>query len=152
VIKWQSTSECITKAWSEVRGFATTGPRVYVLLESGDVIFVSLEQLWWWNWWWEVRRCAVEWQSFISYNAVFHTELIEARNQFYQMKRITCSSDDRDILWDTEESSHLKDRDRDGFIICIEVYRRNVCCLGLYCTRVLPTGGVWFWRCLEFGS
>lgn len=44
MIKWQSTSECITKAWSEVRGFATTGPRVYVLLESGDVIFVSLEQ------------------------------------------------------------------------------------------------------------
>lgn len=44
VIKCQSTSEWITKAWSEVRGFATTGPRVYVLLESGDVIFVSLEQ------------------------------------------------------------------------------------------------------------
>jgi len=44
VIKCQSTSECITKAWSEVRGFATTGPRVYVLLESGDVIFVSPEQ------------------------------------------------------------------------------------------------------------
>jgi len=44
VIKCQSTSECITKAWSEVRGFATTGPRVYVLLESGEVIFVSVEQ------------------------------------------------------------------------------------------------------------
>jgi len=44
VIKCQSTSECITKAWSEVKGFATTGLRVYVLLESGDVIFVSLEQ------------------------------------------------------------------------------------------------------------
>jgi len=44
MIKCQSTSECITKAWSEVRGFATTGPRVYVLLESGDVIFVSPEQ------------------------------------------------------------------------------------------------------------
>jgi len=44
VIKCQSTSECITKAWSEVRGFATTGPRVHVLLESGDVIFVSPEQ------------------------------------------------------------------------------------------------------------
>lgn len=44
VIKCQSISECITKAWFEVRGFVTTGPLVYVLLESGDVIFVSLEQ------------------------------------------------------------------------------------------------------------
>jgi hypothetical protein len=68
----------------------------------------------------------VEWQSFISNSSVFHTELIEPWNQFYLMKRITCSSDGRDILWDSEESSHLKDRDRDGCIICIEVYRRNV--------------------------
>jgi len=99
-----------------------------------------------------VRRCGVEWRSFISNNAVFRTERIEARNQFHQMKRVTCSSDGRDILWDSEESSHLEDRDRDGCIICIELYRRNVCCLGLYYIRVLPIGRVWFWRCLEFGS
>lgn len=80
----------------------------------------------------------LEWQSFISNSSVFHTELIEPWNQFHLVKRIKCSSDGRDILWDSEESSHLKDRDLDGCIICTEVYRRTVCCLGSYCIRVLP--------------
>jgi hypothetical protein len=66
MIKCQCTSECITKAWSEVRGFATTGPRVYVLLESEDVIFVSLEHTAVMELVVQDVGCLVEWQSYFK--------------------------------------------------------------------------------------
>lgn len=44
-IKCQSTADCITKAWSELRGFATTEPRIYIVLESRGLIFCRWDRL-----------------------------------------------------------------------------------------------------------